>query len=249
MTSLQTALMRCDVSGVMQCLRADTLRAGDPLDILCMSDYVDQRPKEFLECARLLVKAGALVNTSSGALQLCMTRADATTFTEFLKITRADPNHIGCTSSSSPHPPLLLALILRSVSNVQSLLKAGANPMLGELNGGNQGAFAISPAIPLHEAVAWGRWDVVQDLLAHGADPFQKDPIRGLVALDWARHAAHAPSAAASTDITQILTFFEHIEHARKMHGARVPVLYKELVEYVFHPHRLQKQGYFCFNK
>jgi hypothetical protein len=244
MASLHEALEHCDVVAVQDCLTPDNARLccegeqHEPLDTLCRSSSMYQRPADFLECTGLLIKAGATADTSGGALHLCINRADSETLAKFLKITKADPNHIGCT----PHPPLLLALIVRSVPGVRVLLEAGADPSLGESHG-KQVAFAISPSIPLHEAVAWGRWDVVQDLLAYGADPFQKDPIRGLAAINWARHAAS--SSSSSTDSARILAFFEHLEHARNMHLQRAPLLHKELVEYVFQPVRLQKQGYF----
>lgn len=254
-SNLHQALTQCDVAGVLQYLRTDNCRSTgegkweecEPIDTLCMSDHIEDTPEAFLECARLLMRTGATTNTPSGALQLCMTRADDDTFAAFLKITTADPNHIGSTRHCSPHPPLLLALILRSAPKVQSLLEAGANPTLGELKGGSQlGAFAISPALPLHEAVAWGQWDIVQSVLAHGADPFQKDPLRNLTAVDWARHAANATTSPSAQ---KILQFFEDSEYAKKVHGERTPALHKELVEYVFHPSRLQKQGYFGFFK
>lgn len=250
MVTLHKALRQCDVAAVQNCLTPSNCRSLcgelEPLDTLCKSEYIDQRPADFLECTRLLIAAGATANTSCAALQMCLSGVDSETFAEFLRITKADPNHIGSilTGYNSPLAPLLLALILRCADGVRSLLRAGANPSVGEFGGGNQVSYLISAALPLHEAVVWGQWDVVQDILAYGADPFQKDPIRGLTALDWARHAAHSRDAS-STNSAKILEFFQHLDHARRLHRLTSPILHKQLIEYVFHPTRLHKRGYF----
>lgn len=237
------ALNTCDPKSLEACdpelLRSCAL-GHKLMNFLCTTRYVHERPADFLECARLLVQNGSTANTDKGALKILIFKeVSSHTIADFMKLTKANPDHTG---RLHPQTPLLLAIIQRSVSTVQTLLKAGANPCLGELEN-VQNSFAIAPSIPLHEAVAWGNVEVVYELLAYGADPFQKDPLRNLTAVDWARHAAtvRTPSAHA----TKLLRLFEDLEYARTRHFQYQPLLHKELCQIIFHPVRLQKQGVF----
>ena len=243
---MHDALRQWDVDAVAKVLTRHNARAVleedpdvQPIDRLVLGTSDCEQP--FLECTRLLMEAGATPNTPMGALQLCIGKKSNRTVIQFLKLTKADPNH------HVTHTPLMLALIIRSKTLVHALLEAGANPTC-EGKKERQVAFAISTSIPLHEAIVWGNWDVVHDLLAHGADPFQTDRVRGLSALVWARHAAAAPRSSA-LHAAQILTFFEDLEEARRCHTQRMPDLHKDLVEYAFHPARLQTQGFFSLHK
>lgn len=134
---------------------------------------------------------------------------------------------------------------------IRSLLELGANP--NHATHDVHDACSIPPTLPLHMAIAWQDMDLLCLLLEYGAYMFIKDS-HGFDALTWATHqelrtrqtldvyrALSKYQQDQHKDAVDILTFvterytFENLKHQ----------VHKELVEYVFHPIRLEKTGYF----
>jgi hypothetical protein len=239
------ALVTWNVTAVRQLFdkencREYVVREYEPIDLLCRQErHTRMDPLDFLDCVRHLVRMGATANTKRGTLRYCMYTVDEETILEFLKLTKADPNHTGNDDDDYDvsYSPLILAIILKLHRVTHALLELGANPCVGVHDRSNRVSSPqfITPSIPLHEAIVLRNREVIHDLLAHGADPFQEDVRNGLRAIHWARHM----------NVPDIYTFFKNLEDARALHARTMPLLEKELVEYVFHPSRLSKQGYF----
>ena len=162
----------------------------------------------------------------------------------------------------------LLAAIFRCIHHTQTVkeselypliktfLHLGADPNLPtkDVHGHRE---SIPATLPLHVAVTSCDTVLVKLLLDHGADPFRKDSY-GHDALTWATHLVtqthqtleiqnissihdHQRHAAA----VEVVQFIKHLYAARTAFDTIKHELHKELVEYVFHPTRLEKNGYF----
>jgi hypothetical protein len=134
---------------------------------------------------------------------------------------------------------------------IRSLLELGANP--NHATHDVHESCGIPPTLPLHIAIAWQDMDLLCILLEYGARMFIKDSY-GFDALTWATHQElrtrqtldvfKAPSKHQrdqhkdAVDILSFVTERYTFENLKK-------TLHKELVEYVFHPTRLEKLGYF----
>ena len=134
---------------------------------------------------------------------------------------------------------------------IRSLLELGANP--NHATQDVHDSCGIPPTLPLHMAIAWQDMDLLCLLLEYGAYMFIKDS-RGIDALTWATHQ--------ELRTRQTLNVYKApTKHQRDQHNDAVSVLsfvtdmytfenlkktlHKELVEYVYHPMRLEKLGYF----
>jgi hypothetical protein len=227
------ALVTWDVTAVRRFFdkencREYVIKEYEPIDMVCRSRRLHYETS-FLECVRHLVRMGATANTKHGTLKQII-HLSRSTVLEFLRLTKADPNHRSFGSNQSL---LMHAIISGKQSVAHALLRAGADPNVGVYEKTRDTLF--TPSLPLHEAIVLKNREVIHDLLAHGADPFREDAWHGLRAIHWARNV----------DDPDIYTLFKNLEDARALHARTIHLLEKELVEYVFHPSRLLKQGYF----
>lgn len=216
----------------------------EPIDYLCVwHPSTADECNAALQCIDVLMEFGATPNTGRcvhGLLTHCSPGYAPT----FLK---ALIRH-GCRATTDD---IVLALRQdgRQISNqnntariVSLLLLAGADP---------NGVSVISmPAntcvmLPLHYAVARRNAAAVFALLEFGADPYRRDPVTSLSALDWARHVAAFPSRAEDIVAQRILRVFQDLQQCLETHEATFPQLKKELMEHVWNPVRLATRGYF----
>lgn len=218
----------------------------EPIDCLWHSPASDSTVDDAIACMDILLKHGASLHTRSGTItELIYQQAPAALLEAMIAtVPRA--------SSEMLDAPLFEALSKyrdgkRDV--IRMLLEAGANPNKEFKHSGGTNIFLafIMPSLPLHVAVCDCSLDVIKLLLDFGADPFARAPHDGMTALGWARHCnAHSPpSLRVKARYKEILCFFEDLETCRRTNSAIWPALEKELMEVVWHPHRLQRLGYF----
>jgi hypothetical protein len=213
--------------------------AFEPLDLLWSVPHDDVAP--VLECLDILVRAGATSKTRAGAFREIIFRtAPVDVIAAFLEKTDCDPN--SSLTYSTVFTPLMSAVSHHTDPYGVSLalLQAGADPNAVSTHA--QVAHFITPTLALHEAIVRCRRDVVDLLLAAGADPFATDRRTDMRAVHWARHVVAARETAASLGIVAL---FEGIEAARRRHDAAWPDLKKDLMEAAWHPSRLAKLGVF----
>lgn len=207
----------------------------EPLDLLWSMPHDDIAA--VVDCIDVLVRAGATSETRAGALrELICHNAPLEVIDAFLEKTGCDPNE------SASFSPLASAIAHHTdpYRVAATLLNAGANPNVASHHA--QVVHFITPTTALQEAIVRSDPDIVEVLLAAGADPFAPDHRTGMRAIHWARHVLAARETPAGS---RILALFDALEAGRRHHALFWPDLKRELMEAAWHPARLAKHGYF----
>lgn len=213
----------------------------DEIELLC--------PRLAKEIMILLKNAGATVNTQRNALSQLIYRG-------------APVELIQCMLDIFPECEVNVTYVKgwtmlhdvvsheRRLDVLECLLKHGADP-----NRESEDRYtvpSIRPRLCLHEAIANGHLEMTLLLLRYGADPFKKDTY-GLTALTWTRwmrrqlHLSNVLGITSRdhTESSEICTLIENIATCRDAFEKIKDSLHRDLVEYVWNPERLVKQGYF----
>ena len=225
---LTTAHVQRDPHGVNRAAPLTTLFLSPPMTPLDSACYGAQSKDDLnaSRCVDLLLQYGASVNTPMRPLVLAA-KAGAARCVRRLVLAGADPNTVNIEGLT----PLFAATTFGAPAEiVQLLLEAGADPNAPCGDAWQKqlwlrGQRRSHPRTPLHMAAYNDRADAIRLLLDAGADP------RG--AVHWARQGA-------ATD-----RLLEDMDAAAALHRALWPSLKQDLIEAVWHPARLQRQGYF----
>jgi ankyrin repeat protein len=213
----------------------------EPLDILCWNPAIDE--DRAIQCMDVLLAAGATVSTARGILRGCIlqnTRYVPMTVFQAMLDRGADPDYMNAQRDDLwSDPALIMAMYVTGNADdvVYSLLRAGANPNI------TTHMRYSDVRLPLHGAIAFGRWTIVDMLLRFGADPYAKDPVSGLGAKEWT--AYRASKTPDDPEAARYARLFRDLETCRESHRNHWDSLKKELVETVWHPARLHRLGYF----
>jgi Ankyrin repeats (3 copies) len=242
------AVLHADPEALLQALATTSARtiavdawgdAFEPIDLVWSRSHDDM--PSVIRCIEILVEAGATSNTRVGALREVLYRsAPAAVVDTLLRMTDCDPNQ--SMTEGSRFTPLMSAVSHHRdpIGVARALLRAGADPNMTSSHA--QVAHFITPTLPLHEAIARGRQDVVHLLLEHGADPFLADARTEMRPVHWARHVA---TQLGPSDWKDLEALFDALEAGRAFHARVWPDLKRELMEALWHPLRLAKRGYF----
>ena len=250
-------IKRQDIPEIQKWLEEHPLENADrPVDAIWTRWYGDrpdeEKAEKAIEIMKLLYNAGARIDTS--ALYVAVNNAAP------INVIKAMSEYPDCDLHGKHkefETPFMYAIVSSRFRRkemhpvIRSLLELGANP-----NHATQDvheSHGIPPTLPLHMAIAWHDMDLLCILLEYGARMFIKD-LHGFDALTWATHQelrtrqtldvyraptkhqkdSHDDAVAILRFVTERYTF----ENLKK-------TLHKELVEYVFHPARLERIGYF----
>ena len=239
----------------------DVFNTFEPLDDIWQHQYdVDVDPEndddgaEEILCPQLakeimsiLKNAGATVNTQRNALsQLIYRGAPVEVIQSMLDIfPECEVNVTYIKGWTMLHD----VVAQRKLDVLECLLRHGADP---NRESEDRYSTKIGPRLCLHEALANGHLEMTLLLLRYGADPFKKDTY-GLTALTWARwmrRQHHLTSflgitSRDHTESSELCTLIENIAECRDAFEKIKDSLHRELMEYIWNPERLAKQGYF----
>lgn len=248
-------IKRQDIPGIQKWLDEHPIENADrPVNAIAWNGWAGDRPDEekAIEIMKLLYNAGARIDTP--ALYVAVNLGAS------INVIKAMSEYPDCDLHGKHYwfeTPFLYAIAQARYRRkemhpvIRSLLELGANP-----NHATQDvheSHGIPPTLPLHMAIASHDLGLVHILLEYGAHMFIKD-LHGFDALMWATHQelqtrqtldvlkapqkhqrdCHADAVSVLSFVTERYTF----ENLKK-------TLHKELVEYVFHPARLERIGYF----
>lgn len=223
----------------------DEMREYEPMDVLGGVHWRFRgaralcRPDAMLACMRLLLAAGATVDTERDSLWQMIAAASCYStpsfYKNFTEIAREMILYGGYDVATCGKDALIHALSYHMYDIADTLLHAGAFPDVEVFR----------------HAVMYHPLDVVVSLLDHGANPYWIDPVRGGDALHWIRFTIR-DSAGCYYDQKKEdaknaakLKCIEDLWECRRAFDEVKDTLHRELVEHVFHPARLARLGYF----
>lgn len=207
-----------------------------PIDLLWVRGDGEDHVDAAIACLKLLREAGATIGfrtlrqlTSEKApLKLVRAVFDA------LDAYREIPNY----TKDTEYTDTLYGAILgkNDIEVIRFLLDRGADPNhIHDVNPdiAPPADICMVPRQCLHVAIALGNEDAVRLLLEYGADPYAICKKNGTTSLHW------------YVTFGKKMTLIGDVWEARKSFDANKDRLHKELIEYVFHPARLRRLGFF----